>query len=78
MNNDILPNGGFPPITLCTDSKGNDSKGNDSKGNDSKGKGFFFSNKTNNLNIRNILNKKHAPFIESADTEEDLKVVDSI
>jgi len=73
MNNNILPNGGFPPITLCTDSKRNNSKGNDSKD-----KGFFFSTKTNNLNIRNILNKKHVPFIESADTEDDLKVIDSI
>jgi len=65
----MLPNGGFPPITLCNESTSNESI---------KDKGFFFSTKTNNLNIRNILNKKQQPFIELSDTEDELKVVDSI
>lgn len=70
----MLPNGGFPPITLCNESTSNESTINES----TKDKGFFFSTKTNNLNIRNILNKKQQPFIELSDTEDELKVVDSI
>ena len=73
MSNKMLPNGGFPPISSCIDKiKIKEEKDTE--------KGFFYSTKTNSLNIRNILSKtkKKSKFIETIDNEDDLDVVDSI
>ena len=72
MNNQVLPNGGFPPISPCIEKV--------QMKKEDPAKGFFYSTKTNNLNIRNILNKtkSNSKFIESQDDDEDIEVVDSI
>lgn len=73
MNNKMLPNGGFPPITPCIEKM-------QVKDDNQKDKGFFYSTKTNNLNIRNILTKtkNKSNFIDINKEEDDLEIVDSI
>ena len=69
----MLPNGGFPPILPCIEKV-------QMKEEKDTAKGFFYSTKTNNLNIRNILNKtkSKSKFIETIEQEDVLDVIDSI
>lgn len=73
MSNKMLPNGGFPPISPCIE-KVQMTEEKDTA------KGFFYSTKTNNLNIRNILNKtkSKSKFIETREEEDVIEVIDSV
>jgi hypothetical protein len=73
MNKQMLPNGGFPPISLCIKDK-------QEKEEISKEKGFFYSTKTNNLNIRKILNKSklNKKVIDISRDEDTLEIVNSV
>ena len=66
----MLPNGGFPPIKLCKQSK--NSKKED------KEKGFFYSTKTNNINIRDILKKSKNKVIVDVRQEDELEILDNL
>ena len=67
----MLPNGGFPPIKKCnTDNK--KSKEID------KEKGFFYSTKTNSINIREILKKSSKKVITTQNSEDEIEIVESI
>ena len=68
----MLPNGGYPPISLCIKKE--------DKLKETPEKGFFYSTKTNNLNIRKILNKTKVSkkFIELSKEEDELEVIDSV
>tara|TARA_B100000900_G_C20316616_1_gene608394 strand:+ start:268 stop:477 length:210 start_codon:yes stop_codon:yes gene_type:complete len=69
----MLPNGGFPPIVKCEDK----SKTNEIKEKDNKG--FFYSTKTNTINIREILKKTSSKVVSDTRTiDDDLEVVESL
>ena len=68
----MLPNGGFPPIKLCSQ----DSEPVQKK--ESKEKGFFYSTKTNNINIRDILKKSKNNVIVNVRQEDELDIVESL
>ena len=66
----MLPNGGFPPIKLCSTE--------DTPKKEKKEKGFFYSTKTNNINIRDILKKTKNKVIVDVREEDELEVVESL
>ena len=68
----MLPNGGFPPIKLCPE----DIEPVQKK--ETKEKGFFYSTKTNNINIRDILKKSRNKVISDVRQEDELEIVDSL
>ena len=68
----MLPNGGFPPITLCS------TKTEETSKKEPKEKGFFYSTKTNNINIRDILKKTKNKVIVDVREEDNLEIVDSL
>ena len=68
----MIPNGGFPPIKLC------DIDSDEPKKKDKKEKGFFYSTKTNNINIREILKKSKNKVIVDVRQEDTLETIDSL
>lgn len=68
----MLPNGGFPPLKICDE---DNKKKTDSK---EKEKGFFYSTKTNTINIREILKKSSKKVIVDSNREEDIEIVNSL
>ena len=68
----MLPNGGFPPIKLCSEDT------DPVKKKENKEKGFFYSTKTNNINIREILKKSKNKVITDVRQEEELDILDSL
>ncbi len=68
----MLPNGGFPPIKLCSEDT------EPVKKKETKEKGFFYSTKTNNINIRDILKKSKNKVIVDVRQEDELEIVDSL
>jgi hypothetical protein len=71
----MLPNGGFPPIKLCSEDSDPVKK---KENKENKEKGFFYSTKTNNINIREILKKSKNKVITDVRQEEELDILDSL
>ena len=68
----MLPNGGFPPIKLCSQEREPVPK------KENKEKGFFYSTKTNNINIRDILKKSRNKIVIDIRQEDELEIVESL
>jgi len=66
----MLPNGGFPPIKRCTESKKETTH--------TKNKGFFYSSKNNTINIREILKKSSKKVVVDYNREEDIEIVNKL
>ena len=70
-NNNVIPNGGFPPIKYCEEKK--------VKKIDSKKERLFESKSEKDINIREILSSsKMKPIIDLSTKKEDIKEVESI
>ena len=67
----MLPNGGFPPIKKCITEEKKSKETN-------KEKGFFYSTKTNSINIREILKKSSKKVITLSESEDELEIVENI
>ena len=66
----MLPNGGFPPIKICTST-------NNTEKIETKEKGFFYTTNKNSINIRNILKKSVNENMISKQSEEVIEVVEN-
>ena len=69
MENNKLPNGGFPPLKKCNLKQKTNEENID--------KGFFYAAK-NTINIQKILQDKSNKPIIKKDDEDDLDIVDSV
>ena len=69
----MLPNGGFPPLKLCSTKVDKTSKTKETKE-----KGFFYSTKTNNINIRDILKKTKNKVIVDVREEDELEIIEGL
>ena len=67
----MLPNGGFPPIIRCEVETEKNKK-------ELPEKGFFYSTKTNTINIRDILKKSNKKTVIDIRKEDEIETIDSL
>lgn len=66
-----FPNAGFPPIRISENEKDNDNQ-------KTPDKGYFYSLKINNINIRDIFLEKKKSTNENIQDEDNIDIVDNI